>query len=272
LAVVPAHSEGVTTDADEPVSFWLLNGVLQQIDRSLRQLERAQAAHRAAWAERQRVIPVNAGPVRPPQSLVDLDTDFNDAMVFAISAIRQALRARALLEARGLQPPPVTQSGAIVELRNLEEHWDRWKILDPTPGVVWDERHLETDMGQRWASKTGARPWGSMSAGVGPDGLEQVHTYSSLELQSIRADLKRLRDFVTPLELAAYEYGMLDAASAAELVGEAMWARIWGNIAHARGRDEVLRWQRAKVIAVAEVFEAFDREGPASLPGIEAGQ
>ena len=85
-------------------------------------------------------------------------------MVFAIITIRQALRARSLLEANGLDVPPVHQSGAIVALRDLEEHWDRWKPLDPTPGTVWDERHLATDMGQRWLKKTGARPGGGLPA------------------------------------------------------------------------------------------------------------
>ena len=59
---------------------------------------------------------------------------------------------------------------------------------------------------------------------------------------------------------------MLDEAAAAELVGDSMWQRIRMNIAHAAARDEVVRWQREAVLAIAEVFERFDRDGPASLP------
>jgi hypothetical protein len=253
---------------EETVTWWMLLHALNHTQRAIRQLERADAAWTISWKERLRVIPFGKTTRTPPE-LIKLDTDFDDAMTFAISAARHAILGRGMLEHAGLTLPPVTQAKAIVALRDLHEHWVDWMILDPPEDRAADERYLAINAGRRWHSQVGRAPGEhGMGARQQTDGREVVTTWQGVDIALLRRELEQLAAAVEVLEVEAYEAHMLDDVAAAQLVGAEMWARIRLRIAHAPARDEVVRWQREAVLAIADVFQRFDDEGPASLPGV----
>lgn len=169
----------MATDADAPLTHFLeFATALGYVERALRQLARARAAHQAHLAERER-LGFKSG--RVPQSMVELGTDFDDAITFAIAAARQAIRARTLLAKRGAELPHVRQADAVVALRDLDEHWDEWRTRPHDGTILDDDRWTAINAGRRWARIAGVRPEGHMSySGTGTDAV--VENWSGIEI------------------------------------------------------------------------------------------
>lgn len=100
------HRELYESDKDRH-RFGELSESLGQVKRALRQLERAQIAHRAEQIGR---LELGFTDGRVPDELVALDVERADAMEFAIVAAKRAAAAHVYLTTeRGLEMPEFRQ-------------------------------------------------------------------------------------------------------------------------------------------------------------------
>lgn len=99
---------------------------LERLDRTLRQLDRLQKAHRKESKEFDRLVKANGGqPPQPlPTSWTRLHIKYEDALYFFIIAARQALSVVPVM--RQVDPgfPAIRQADLIKHWRDIEEHWD----------------------------------------------------------------------------------------------------------------------------------------------------
>jgi hypothetical protein len=241
--------------------FGELSESLNQVKLAVRQLERAQAAHRVEQAKR---IELDFVDGYCPDELVALGEERTDAMEFAIIASRRAVRAHWYLKTqRGAALPEFRQQDMIWALRDLYEHWHEWKVLE-RGSFLDDHRWLETkSAGARWdAASGGQRPEGTAtySAGAPPgpfaDPSGRIISWSGVNIDELTEDLATLRGAIADLEVAAFEWEHLDEAAAIELVGPTMWTLLqhFTNVRGRRARDGVLRWDRASLVGADRVL------------------
>jgi hypothetical protein len=256
-----ASLRSVLEPRPESLRLSVLIEALGRIDRARRQLDRAVSAYRAAWEERER-LNFTSGFV--PDSIRQLEIDFEDAATFAVAAARQAIRGRNLLVDHGLNMPAVRNADAIVAARDLDEHWDEWKTLAPSQE---GRPHLTIRAGRRWERYTDDA-LGGTGAELEPDGWWRVKRWQRLNLDALAEDLARVRAEVRSLEQELYEREYVDHDGAVALVGEAAWPTVRNAVRGYRMRDEVVRWPSRGVLAMADLLERYERDGPSALPGI----
>ncbi|WP_395695041.1 hypothetical protein [Nocardioides sp.] len=256
---------------DEPgrLRFGELAECLGQIELALRQLSRAQAAHRAEQSRRVDLGYRNEG--RLPDELVALGTERADAMEFAIVAARRAVRAHFYLARRGATLPEFRQQEMVWALRDLYEHWHEWKV-EERESFLNDNRWLRTSSaGARWAEASGGqRPEGTMGYTAGPpdnpiDPASRLTSWNSIDLDQLTEDLESLRDAVESLRRDAFEWELLDEEAAIQLVGPQAWTYIalFTSVRGRRAVDGVVRWERAMLLgAVRALVERWGVEEP----------
>ena len=228
---------------------------LGQVELAIRQLVRAQTAHRAEQSKRAEVGFVDGNPT---QDLMALEIERSDQMEFAIIAARRAVRAHYYLSSkRNLPLPEFRQQEKIWALRDLYEHWNEWRV-EERESFANDNRWLAaTSAGPRWAKASGGRrPIGemTMTAAAPPDFFDpegRITVWNSIDIDQLTADLETLRAAIQEHRERAFEWELLDQSAAIELVGPTMWTLI-ATFTDVRGRralDGVVRWERALLLA-----------------------
>lgn len=233
-----------------------LSESLSQVRRAIRQLARAQAAHRAEQAME---LKLGFAQGRVPEELIDLDVERDDAMEFAIIAARRAVRARWYLTTKhDLNLPELRQADIVWALRDLLEHWHEWKMAERDNFLEDKPWLLTTSAGQRWQQAAGGgRPEGTMNATAAPppgpsaDPDGRIKSWNGIDLDQLSADLEALRDAIAVHEVAAFEWEAPDQAAARKLVGPTMWTLIhtFTTVRGRQARDGVVRWERAWLLA-----------------------
>lgn len=227
-----------------------------QVNRALRQLERAQAAHRVEQAKR---LELGFTQGRVPDELVSLQVERADAMEFAIIAARRAVGAhRYLTRQRGLLMPEFRQSELVWALRDLYEHWDEWKVAE-RDNFADDNRWLLTrSAGKRWEKHAqGQRPEGTFGATAAPppgsasDPHGRITSWNGIDIDQLTEDLAALRDAIAGHEVQAFEWEMPDQEAAVKLVGPEVFTLIhmFTNLRGRPARDGVVRWEREMLLS-----------------------
>ena len=168
-----------------------------RVARALRQLVRAQEAHRA---ERQERLDQHFESGIVPESIMALATDFDDAMTFAVVAAHSAARSHDHLSHRLATPlPELRQLDALEALRNADEHWDEWTIFRPQP-FGEDQRWRLVHSARAYEEKQGRGPYGGMSYTDAADGVpSRVTSWHVLDVDQLTADLEDLLGVLTTL-------------------------------------------------------------------------
>lgn len=254
----PDTFEKVNIYAVDPnrLRFGELSECLNQVSRALRQLERAQAAHRHEQARR---LELGFTQGRVPDELVGLAVERADAIEFAIVAARRAVGARRYLtRQRGLAMPELRQSEKIWALRDLYEHWDEWKVAERDSAADDNRWLLTKSAGKRWERHSeGHKPYGDFGATAAPppgppaDPDGRITDWNGVNIDELTEDLRALRDAIATQEAAAFEWEMPDRAAAIELVGPTVFTLIhaFTNLRGRPARDGVERWERGQLLA-----------------------